>query len=255
MIKKNNKDPYSSFWKEIGKSDPYFGVLTHPEYLSDRMDQEAKTLFFESGRQHIERVMRVSQKIWPKKRPTIKSALDFGCGTGRLSLALAENCEQVLGVDISEAMIDEARINAELYQRDNVHFQVVSPEPPFLTESYHYIHSAMVFQHIPPEKGLAILDHLLSHLNPNGRAYFHILYHTAESPEEKTHRQRLFSDPRYAKEKGIAEKYLFPMFEYDMTEVFRIFQNHRVRDVYTTFMESGNHRFVNFYLKRWTPKS
>src|SRR6202035_2479615 len=38
-----------------------------------------------------------------------RSALDFGCGIGRLSQALADHFDQVHGVDISPKMIELAR--------------------------------------------------------------------------------------------------------------------------------------------------
>ena len=36
-------------------------------------------------------------------------AVDVGCGTGQATLALADHFERVLGVDISENQISEAR--------------------------------------------------------------------------------------------------------------------------------------------------
>jgi SAM-dependent methyltransferase len=40
-------------------------------------------------------------------------ALDFGCGTARLSAALAARCAQVVGLDVSSAMIAQARSACE----------------------------------------------------------------------------------------------------------------------------------------------
>ena len=55
-----------------------------------------------------------SASSWSKRRPggspaARRSALDFGCGIGRLSQALAEHFDQVYGVDISPKMIELAR--------------------------------------------------------------------------------------------------------------------------------------------------
>ena len=41
-------------------------------------------------------------------------ALDFGCGAGRLTRALAARFESVVGVDVADAMLDKARaLNAD----------------------------------------------------------------------------------------------------------------------------------------------
>ena len=41
-----NKKVYTAFWQKIGATDPYFGVLTHPEYRSDQIDANAKEAFY-----------------------------------------------------------------------------------------------------------------------------------------------------------------------------------------------------------------
>ena len=41
--------------------------------------------------------------------PRPKLAVDVGCGSGQSTLALAALCESVVGVDVSEAQLEEAR--------------------------------------------------------------------------------------------------------------------------------------------------
>ncbi len=48
--------------------------------------------------------------------------LDLGTGTGAIALALAPTADRVVGRDISEGMLDEARANAEETGLDNVAF-------------------------------------------------------------------------------------------------------------------------------------
>jgi SAM-dependent methyltransferase len=48
--------------------------------------------------------------------------LDLGTGTGAIALALAPDAERVIGRDISEGMMDEARRKAEEVGLDNVEF-------------------------------------------------------------------------------------------------------------------------------------
>ena len=45
--------------------------------------------------------------------PSGSSILDMGCGTGRHAIRLAQEGYHVIGVDISQAMLDQARAAAQ----------------------------------------------------------------------------------------------------------------------------------------------
>ena len=49
-------------------------------------------------------------RLWAP--PTGRRVLDFGCGIGRLALALADEAAEVLGLDVSEGMVAQARRRA-----------------------------------------------------------------------------------------------------------------------------------------------
>lgn len=245
-----NRKHYSQFWKDIGESDPYFGVLTHPIYRADQLDEAAKETFFESGRKEVDRIVGLFGKIPPFRTLSPQNALDFGCGTGRLSLALSPHCKQVTGLDISPAMIAEAKLNKKAKGIENVNFKLIDSKPPFLDESYDYIHSAMVFQHIHPKDGLLILDHLLSHLSAKGRAFIQITYNNLSSPKNKFAQYLNFTYPFFRRLFGRTKDYAFPMFDYDINEVFSLLQKHNVKRSYNIFGQSGPHQFVKLYIEK-----
>ena len=56
------------------------------------------------------------------------TALDVGTGTGRLALALAGLCRQVVGVDRDAGAIEEARRRAAAARLGNVEFVVADAE-------------------------------------------------------------------------------------------------------------------------------
>src|SRR5581483_7561814 len=89
-----------------------------------------------------------------------RGALDFGCGVGRLTRALAARCPSVTGVDVAPTMLRLARESC--------------PEATFLDRlpdrKFDLICSLIVFQHIPTRRGEAILEELLARLNPGGVA-------------------------------------------------------------------------------------
>ena len=45
-------------------------------------------------------------------------AVDVGCGNGQATLSLADHFDSVLGIDISENQINEARRSVEKDERD-----------------------------------------------------------------------------------------------------------------------------------------
>ncbi|TAL79766.1 MAG: class I SAM-dependent methyltransferase, partial [Beijerinckiaceae bacterium] len=95
-------------WEKWGTLDPYFGVVSFPEFHSANFKQN-RDRFFEMGRQQIDAVLARITRFYgeaPRNR-----ALDFGCGVGRLALGLARYFDEVVGVDISDAMLAEAKRN------------------------------------------------------------------------------------------------------------------------------------------------
>ena len=49
--------------------------------------------------------------------------IDIGCGTGRLEFALADKCESVLGIDLSERNIERAHLTLTKHPNDKISFQ------------------------------------------------------------------------------------------------------------------------------------
>jgi ubiquinone/menaquinone biosynthesis C-methylase UbiE len=79
------------------------------------------------------------------------SALDFGCGAGRLSQALACHFEDIVGVDISPSMLEVARsLNRYTGRCTYVHNEVESLEH-FPDNSFDLVYSNIVLQHIEPK--------------------------------------------------------------------------------------------------------
>lgn len=97
-------------WAQIAATEPYFGVLTDPAFLSGNMTQEALTRFWSSGGPDIGWQVDVLKAHYGDFAPA--TALDFGCGVGRLTRAMAPLAGTVYGVDVAPAMLDIARRNA-----------------------------------------------------------------------------------------------------------------------------------------------
>lgn len=144
-------------WRIIGDEDPYHGVLTHDRFRRDQLTDEALVDFFMSGRGEVEHYLQRMRVLFGDFQP--RSALDFGCGVGRLTRPLAEITADAIGVDVSPGMLEEAR----RYSGPGARFTDVFPERQF-----HWVMSFIVLQHITPEQGHAAIDRLLGAVAHDG---------------------------------------------------------------------------------------
>ena len=99
--------------------------------------------------------------------PGRSNVLDAGCGTGSLSLVLAELGHQVSGIDISPAMIARARVKARAFGQ-RIDFQVMdAAAPQFPPAAF----DALVCRHLLwalPDP-LRVLQRWAELLKPGGR--------------------------------------------------------------------------------------
>src|ERR1700722_16390190 len=162
-------------WEEWGRRDPYFGVITDPKFRSGRIDGDAKREFLASGESHVHGVLSTIRKhIDPAFAP--RTVLDFGCGVGRLLVPFAKITEDVVGLDVSTSMLQEARRNCDAQQLHNVRLLRSDDALSTLTGPFDLIHSCIVFQHIPVERGRVSFAKLLQHLRPGGVGALQLTY-------------------------------------------------------------------------------
>jgi ubiquinone/menaquinone biosynthesis C-methylase UbiE len=156
-------------YEDLGREDPMWAVLTDDRYRHNKWNPEE---FFGTGRKEIAAVFDHLQGLnlsIPGGR-----ALDFGCGVGRLSQALGERFESVVGVDISSTMVERA----EAYNRHGERCRYVVNTRDDLTlfeqASFDFIYSSITLQHVPPEYQLRYIAEFFRLLRPGGLAVFQI---------------------------------------------------------------------------------
>lgn len=154
-------------WEKFGKEDPYFGVITQEKFRKHNLTDENKEDFFKSGLSYIDDIFRkIRQRV--DQTFTIKKALDFGCGVGRLVIPLSNVAQEVTGIDVSDSMLNEAKKNCEAQSIHNVVFAKSDDSLSALNGKYDFIHSFIVFQHIPVKRGERIFENLISRLESGG---------------------------------------------------------------------------------------
>jgi 2-polyprenyl-3-methyl-5-hydroxy-6-metoxy-1,4-benzoquinol methylase len=226
-------------WEEWGQRDPYFGVITDPKFRRSQLDEDIKQEFFESGEAHISHVLATIRKhIAPDFEP--HTVLDFGCGVGRLLVPFAAVAREVVGLDVSPSMLKEARLNCEKRKLHNVRLLTSDDSLSGLSDTFDLIHSSIVFQHIPVQRGRDIFGKLLKHLRPGGVGAMQLTYSKAcfasthgsatpglSSPENMTPMSPKGADP------------VMQMNPYNINEILFLMQRHGIEQFHAEFSDHG----------------
>lgn len=166
-IDKNRRD-----WETMAALDLLWGILTHKEKRFGKWNREE---FFRTGEAEIKQVIQyLNQKgyLAASKR---YEALDFGCGVGRLSRALSHHFKRVTGIDISNAMVK----NARTLNKDTAGCSFVSYDGKlpfnFRRNRFDFIYSNITLQHVSSKK--VVLDTIQEFariMKPNGVIWFQL---------------------------------------------------------------------------------
>ena len=147
---------YRDFWERSAEVDSIHAI-------SDQDDEES---FEVSGRKEAE--------VLAALLPEGGSALEIGCGTGRIMQHLARFCKRLHGVDISRAMVEQGR--RRLAYLTNVSFEVGNGYDlaPFADESLDLVYSLFAFQHMPKTTAYNYFVESARVLRPDGVLRFQV---------------------------------------------------------------------------------
>ncbi|MCC6585494.1 MAG: class I SAM-dependent methyltransferase [Bryobacterales bacterium] len=107
----------------------------------------------------------------PAARPRQRRALEIGCGPGRLMWPMSRHFGEIHGVDISEEMVARARQTLAWAPHAHPHHAPNSNLEAFADDSFDFVYSYAVFQHIPSrEVVFGYLEEAWRVLKPGGIA-------------------------------------------------------------------------------------
>ena len=240
-------------WQTLGKVNPYFGVLSQPEFSFANLNKDSLEEFFASGERDIEQVYRmIRAHIRPDFQPV--RVLDYGCGVGRLVLPLARRSAEAVGIDVSPGMLEQARENCQKYGVSATLLDV-SQLDSLAPGSFDLIHSVIVFQHIPVARGERILKKLIVLLADGGVGALHFTHGDIRKPSYRLAsalrkrvglidgllnllQHRPFSNP------------LMQMNMYSMNRIFGILMDMGCSNLHVEFSDHSGYRTAFLYFQK-----
>ena len=137
-------------WDALARLDPLWAVCSQPGARGGRWSLDA---FFQSGEAELASVL-AHREARPAR---FETALDFGCGVGRVVWALAARFETVYGLDHSKGMIEAARrltaersTNCVFLPHQGTDLEEIA------SDSIDLVYSNFVLQHLPTVADAAI---------------------------------------------------------------------------------------------------
>jgi SAM-dependent methyltransferase len=153
-------------WEDLAGRDALGAILTDPAKVGGKWSVAD---FMATGHTEIETVFNYLAEIDHVPRFD-GTALDFGCGVGRLTQAMARRFTTSIGVDISQQMI---QIAESLNQNKQCSYAIVpDARLPFADETFSFIYSNIVLQHVPRKYSVAYLREFERVLVPGGILVF-----------------------------------------------------------------------------------
>ncbi len=156
-------------WDAFGKIDPLWAIFTKPGKENKKWDVAD---FFETGLKEIDALIAYIDSLHiPAQR---RKVLDFGCGVGRLSQALARYFDHVDGIDVAPSMIERARQFNRFGEKVRYHVNGTASLKIFSDNTFDLIYSNVTLQHIPPLEVKAYLREFVRILAPGGLLIFQL---------------------------------------------------------------------------------
>jgi SAM-dependent methyltransferase len=155
-------------WDELGKRDAFGNIITDPAMSGKWQKGE----FFKSGEEEIASLMAYIESLG--LAVPNGTALDFGCGVGRLTQSLCRHFEVCHGIDIAPSMIAHAKRYNRFGERCRYSLNATDDLRIFQNNHFNLVYSNIVLQHMKPEYSSRYIGEFLRVLRPGGLIIFQL---------------------------------------------------------------------------------
>lgn len=131
-------------WEEKARENPHYYSYGRTKSGKEVTDAELR----ETGKRDYERYIQDDEELGSiLARESKKRALDFGSGVGRVTEFLADDFDEVHGIDISPTMLEHARTRVS---EDRVVFDTFDGYTlPYGSKYFDFVFSYLTLQHVP----------------------------------------------------------------------------------------------------------
>ncbi|MGF1605638.1 MAG: class I SAM-dependent methyltransferase [Rhodothalassiaceae bacterium] len=242
-------------WQIIAENKPFWGVLSQPVYEPDALTEQSLEEFYQSGEVFVRNLYAlVRAHLDPDFTPG--RVFDFGCGVGRLLLPMARLSDEALGVDIAPGMLKLCSERAQALGLTNVAVQQSDDSLADVNGPFDLVNSYITLQHIPPDRGLRLLETLIGKIAVGGIGSLQLTYGKGrgfflhEQPQARFYRRhgdQLFDlcPTQHPQPPGH-----ITMYDYDLNSVFALVSLAAGHPVVTLPTNDDNHLGVHLIFKK-----
>ena len=156
-------------WNHLAREDSFWAVLTEEEKAGGGWNRDE---FFRRGEAEVDGDLGLLLDVGLE--PRRETALDFGCGLGRLTQALARHFRRVTGVDISEEMLAAAEGHNRHGDRVTYLHNQHSDLRLIGDGAFDFVYSRITLQHMRPRHMKAYIGEFVRVLAPGGTVCFQV---------------------------------------------------------------------------------
>lgn len=251
--------PTDGTWRKYGKHAPYFGVFGQKKFLSKNLNDNTLSYYFSSGQEYVDDLFAlIKSKIDAVFQP--EKILDFGCGPGRMVIPFSRHADEVVGLDVSEHMLAEARENCRKSGVKNAVFFVSDDRLNCLSGNiFDLVHSFIVLQHLNIRRGEKLIIQLIDHITDGGIGVLHITYGDSVTGRKLLNFFRFKIPFLYIFQRIVGFIFFrrpihfnpqMQMNNYNLNRIFGILQQQNVNEVISEFTLHFGYMGVTLYFKK-----
>jgi trans-aconitate methyltransferase len=156
-------------WDALAVDDAMWAVLTDANKKDGQWEADD---FFANGEQEMRWLFCELDRLGIEVNQN--SALDFGCGVGRITQALASRFQHVIGLDISQEMIRQANRFNRFPERCHYKLNEADHLDALVETRFDLIYSTITLQHMPWSLAKSYLRAFADRLRPEGLLAFQL---------------------------------------------------------------------------------
>lgn len=160
-----NFEELQKHWEQLAQADPFGSIL-----ISSVPGQWDIDEFYATGRREAEALMAYLDALGIDIGHT--QALDFGCGTGRVTEGFAPYFDSVCGIDVAPSMIELAQRHNRYPAACTYYLNEHNDLSSFEDNRFDVVYSALTLQHMQPRYALWYIREFLRVAAPGGIVIF-----------------------------------------------------------------------------------